>query len=140
LATDRTRTPIVPCSFLGCSAETELGSTFLVELEPRVSGGTIGIGCVTRDYSMFNGKEVFVEPAQALQTATVVVDDIADLGHLIVRNADIADTAAQIEALRTTPSSRNLPYQHTGWVRRDGVRHRGPSDRVLDVGCGPADG
>jgi hypothetical protein len=36
---------------------------------------------------MFNGKEVFVEAAQALQTATVVVDDIPDLGHLIVRNA-----------------------------------------------------
>ena len=79
--------------------ETELESTFLVEIELRVSGGTIGIGCVARDYSTFKGKEVFVEPAQTLQTATVVIDDVSDLAHLVLRNADTAGSAAQVEVI-----------------------------------------
>jgi hypothetical protein len=81
------------------STEKELESPFLIEIELRVGGGTIGIGCVTRDCSKFKGKEVFVEPAQTIQTATVVVDDVSYLGHLIIRNADIAGSAAEIEVV-----------------------------------------
>jgi FkbM family methyltransferase len=81
------------------SAEKELESPFLIEIELRVGGGTIGIGCITPDYSKFKGKEVFVEPAPTLQMATVVVDDISEIGHLIIRNADIAGSAAQIEVV-----------------------------------------
>ena len=79
------------------STDKELESTFLIEIELRVSGGSIGIGGVARDWSTFKGKEVFVEPAQMLQTATVVVDDSSDLGHLIIRNTDIAGKTAHIE-------------------------------------------
>jgi Putative capsular polysaccharide synthesis protein len=81
------------------SAEKELENPFLIEVQLRVSGGSVGIGCVTHDYSEFKGKEVFIEPAQTLQTAKVVVDDISGLGHLIIRNVDVAGSPAQVEVV-----------------------------------------
>jgi len=81
------------------SSEKELESEFLIEIQLRVSEGTIGIGCTTRDLSTFKGKEVLVESAQTLQMATVLVDDISDVGHLVIRNADIASRAAHIEVV-----------------------------------------
>jgi FkbM family methyltransferase len=82
------------------SAGKELKRAFLIEIELRVSGGTVGIGCVTRDYSAYKGKEALVEPAPTVQKATVVVDDFSDLGYLILRNTDVAGSAAQIEVVK----------------------------------------
>ena len=77
----------------------KLEGPFLIEIKLRVSCGTIGIVCISRDYSTFKGKEILVEPAQTLQTVTVVVDDISDIGHLIIRNTDIAGAVAHIEVI-----------------------------------------
>jgi predicted O-methyltransferase YrrM len=81
------------------ATEKELEGRVLFEIELEVSGGTIGVGCITRDYGTFISKEVLVEPFQTLQTATIWIDDVSELGHLILRNADTAGSTAQIEVV-----------------------------------------
>jgi FkbM family methyltransferase len=71
----------------------------LIEIELRASGGTVGILCQELDYSTPRGKEVIVEPSPALQKATVVLENLSEPFQLIVRNADIASRAAQIEVV-----------------------------------------
>lgn len=81
-----------------------------VAIELSVSGGTIGAGCLKEDFSEYLGKEAIIQPGGSVQTVVLTVPDAAEIGHVMLRNADPdGETAlirvAGIRCCRGVPAS-----------------------------------
>ncbi len=69
----------------------------IIEIDLRVTGGTIGVVSQSRDYSTQRSNEALIDPSPALQKAAVLIEDLSEPCYLVIRNNDSAGGAAQIE-------------------------------------------
>ena len=79
------------------ASEGQWQGAAIIEIDLRVSGGTIGVVCQSRDYSTQRSKEALIDPSPALQKAAVLIEDLSEPCYLVIRNNDSAGGAAQIE-------------------------------------------
>lgn len=74
----------------------------VIEVELEVIAGSVGIGCVTGDYSEYLTQEIFVKAADGRQSATLVVEETDLIQALVFRNVDEFDTttSARVTSIR----------------------------------------
>jgi FkbM family methyltransferase len=89
--------------------DVSIDRPFIAEVKLQVSGASVGLGCVSDDFSKYITKETNVNPNSGVQTASVYVESIT--GHLVLRNVDVAARHAQvvIHEFRCFTAARNLP-------------------------------
>ena len=86
----------------------------IVEVELTVTGGEVGLGCVSPAKDAYLGEEVFVPAALGRQKIVVTAPDGALVGHLLLRNTDPAGRTASVRVHRISAfqgipaSSRSL--------------------------------
>lgn len=72
----------------GKSASVNLQGPLTVEIEITITGGEVGLGCVSPAMDAYLGDEVFVAPAARAQSTLLSIPDGGAVGHLMLRNAD----------------------------------------------------
>ena len=86
----------------------------VIEVEMAVTGGEVGLGCVSPAMDAYLGKEVFISAISGRQTITLAVPDGAAVGHVMLRNADPRGREAtvrvdRISAFQALPASLRSP-------------------------------
>ena len=61
-----------------------------------VGGGSVGLGCVSDDFSKYATKEIQIDPRNEIQTVSLCVDTPAAAGHLVLRNVDASANHAEV--------------------------------------------
>ena len=70
------------------SASANLQGPLTVEIEITITGGEVGLGCVSPAMDTYLGDEAFVPGAAGPQSILLSIPDGAAVGHLMLRNAD----------------------------------------------------
>lgn len=76
--------------------DIELNGPFIIELRLRVSGGSVGLGCVVNDLAEYVDDELIIEPRSELQTIRLSVEAYEEARHLVLRNTDPTGRDAMI--------------------------------------------